>query len=252
MTAITAHANSRSTAHPPPPRRDGLRVFPASEDQASRGRASRAGDRRHPASRAVDVVGAAVALVVLAPVMALAAVAVACTSRGPLLFKQQRVGQDGRLFVMLKFRTMFTGNDDTLHREYVRRLLSDPSLLTVNAQGIYKLVDDPRITRVGRWLRMTSIDELPQLINVLRGEMALVGPRPALPWEAALFSPHHQRRFAVPPGMTGLWQTSGRCRLTMAQALDLDVEYVERQSLRLDLAILARTLKVVVTCEGAG
>jgi lipopolysaccharide/colanic/teichoic acid biosynthesis glycosyltransferase len=208
-----------------------------------------AGNRRR-ASRLLDIVVATVALVVLASVMAIVAVLVACTSPGPVLFKQERVGQHGRRFIMLKFRTMHVDCDDRLHREYVRRLLADPEGSSCVIDGLYKLDHDPRITRVGRRLRAWSLDELPQLINVLSGQMALVGPRPALPWEASLFSPHHCKRFEVPPGITGLWQTSGRNRLTMSQALDLDVDYVERASLVLDLKILLRTIPVVLRREG--
>jgi lipopolysaccharide/colanic/teichoic acid biosynthesis glycosyltransferase len=228
-------------------RQDVLRVVPAVAERAP---AHRVKMRRHPVSRVIDVVLAGAALVVLAPVMAAAAIAVACSSRGPVLFRQERVGQDGCTFVMLKFRTMRASCDDAPHREYVRRLLEEAPQSTVQGKGLYKLVDDPRVTSVGRWLRTSSIDELPQLINVLRGEMALVGPRPVLPWEATMFSPHHQKRFDVPPGITGLWQVSGRNKLTMAEALDLDVRYVEEQSLRLDLKILACTVPVVLGCQG--
>jgi lipopolysaccharide/colanic/teichoic acid biosynthesis glycosyltransferase len=151
---------------------------------------------------------------------------------------------------MLKFRTMYVDCDDRLHREYVLRLLAPATETDCAAQGLYKLADDPRITAVGRWLRTSSLDELPQLINVLRGEMSIVGPRPVLPWEAPHFSPHHATRFEVPPGITGLWQISGRNRLTFTQALDLDVRYAERASLRFDLAILLRTIPVVLRREG--
>ena len=200
--------------------------------------------------RIYDRVAAALLLVVLAPLMALVAALVRCTSRGPVLFRQVRLGRDQRPFEMLKFRTMYAHCDDRQHREYVSKLLIDPAAVTRGVDGLYKLVDDPRVTSVGNWLRRTSLDELPQLINVVRGEMALVGPRPALPWEAALFAPRHMKRFDVPPGITGLWQTSGRNRLTMTQALDLDVVYVERRSLRLDLAILCRTVSVVLSRDG--
>jgi lipopolysaccharide/colanic/teichoic acid biosynthesis glycosyltransferase len=202
--------------------------------------------RLRTTARVLDVALAGLALVVLAPVMAVVAVVVACTSRGPALFRQVRVGQYGRLFVLYKFRTMYADCDDRLHREYVHKLLTDPAGAACGTESLYKLVDDPRITPVGRWLRESSLDELPQLVNVLRGEMALVGPRPVLPWEAALFDPRHSKRFLLPPGITGLWQASGRNQLTMTQALDLDVEYVERQCLRLDLAILLRTIPVVL------
>jgi lipopolysaccharide/colanic/teichoic acid biosynthesis glycosyltransferase len=216
-------------------------------DPASRGNPV---TRRCTVARVVDVVGAVLALVLLAPVMAVIAAIVACSSRGPVLFKQVRLGQDGRPFVMYKIRTMYVDSDDRLHRDYVRRLLQDPAGSACGPDGLYKLVDDPRITPVGRWLRTSSLDELPQLFNVLRGDMSLVGPRPVLPWEAELFSPRHHKRFLVRPGITGLWQTSGRNQLTMTQALDLDVRYVEEQCLRLDLAILLRTVPIALKREG--
>jgi len=201
-------------------------------------------------ARFLDLVIAGLALLALAPLMAVITVVVACTSRGPALFRQERLGRYGQPFVMYKFRTMYAGSDDRLHRDYVRRLLQEPGSSACGPEGLYKLVNDPRITPVGRWLRKSSFDELPQLINVLRGKMSVVGPRPVLPWEAALFAPHHSKRFEVRPGITGLWQTSGRNRLTMTQALDLDVRYVEQRSLRGDLAILLRTIPVVLGREG--
>jgi lipopolysaccharide/colanic/teichoic acid biosynthesis glycosyltransferase len=207
--------------------------------------------RRRGMPRVVDLVLGGAALLVLAPLMAGVALLVKCTSRGSVLFAQTRLGQDGEPFRMLKFRTMFADCDDRLHREYVQKLLTTPAA-ALNPGGLYKLVDDPRITRLGRWLRRSSLDELPQLINVLRGEMSLVGPRPALPWEAAMYDPRYATRFDVRPGITGLWQISGRNRLTATQALDLDVEYVERRSFRLDLAILCRTIPTVLSRDGAG
>ncbi|WP_448616160.1 sugar transferase [Modestobacter sp. URMC 112] len=200
--------------------------------------------------RALDLLVGGLLVVLLAPGMAAIAVLVRCTSRGPALFRQVRLGQHGRPFVMLKFRTMHVDADDRLHREYVRGLLTEPAVAGRGPDGLYKLVDDPRITPVGRWLRTSSLDELPQLFNVLRGDMSLVGPRPVLPWEAALFSPRHSTRFRVRPGITGLWQTSGRNRLSMTEALDLDVAYVQRRSLLTDLAILLRTIPVVLGREG--
>jgi lipopolysaccharide/colanic/teichoic acid biosynthesis glycosyltransferase len=206
--------------------------------------------RRRGLPRIVDVFLAGSALVVLGPLMAGIAAIIRYTSRGPALFRQIRLGRDEQPFLMLKFRTMYVDSDDRLHRDYVRRLLTDPASL-IPADGLYKLSEDPRVTPLGRWLRKSSLDELPQLINVLRGEMSLVGPRPALPWEAAMFDPRHKRRFEVRPGITGLWQTSGRSRLTMMQALDLDVEYVQRQSFLLDLTLLLRTLRAVLSGAGA-
>ncbi len=201
--------------------------------------------------RVFDVTVAAVGLAVASPVLAVIAVVIVLTSPGGALFRQIRLGEDAGAFVMYKFRTMYISCDDQIHRDFVRRLLEESAPPVCGVGTVYKLVDDPRITPVGRLLRRLSLDEVPQLFNVIRGDMSLVGPRPVLPWEAELFSPHHRVRFQVRPGITGLWQASGRNRLTMIQALDLDVQYVERQSFLLDLAILCRTVPVVLGCRGA-
>lgn len=198
------------------------------------------------AKRSVDIVFAALALVMLSPLMALIALLVRLTSPGPVLFRQTRVGRDGRLFTMLKFRTMTSGCSDELHRDYVRQLLSDNPPPSTASNQLFKLGNDPRCTRIGRFLRRTSIDELPQLLNVLRGDMSLVGPRPVLPWEAKLLQDRYADRFHVSQGITGLWQTSGRSTLTMRQALDLDLAYVARCGMLLDLRILLKTALVVV------
>jgi lipopolysaccharide/colanic/teichoic acid biosynthesis glycosyltransferase len=195
------------------------------------------------AKRAIDVLVAATALLLCLPLLLLVWALVRLTSPGPALFRQSRVGEGGRPFEMLKFRTMVVDGDDSAHREYVRRLLTGSA---EPEDGLYKLGADPRVTRVGAVLRKASIDELPQLINVLRGDMSLVGPRPALPWEAALFPDWAAPRFTVRPGLTGLWQVSGRNRLTMLDGLVLDADYVARQSLSLDLAILLRTVPAVL------
>ena len=193
--------------------------------------------------RVLDLTLSLVLLVACAPLVLLVAVLVRTTSPGPVLFRQTRVGRGGRPFEMLKFRTMRHGCDDTAHREYVQRLLADQADAQ---QGLYKLAGDPRVTRLGRLLRRASIDELPQLLNVLKGEMALVGPRPALPFEAELFPAWAAPRYRVAPGLTGLWQVSGRNRLTMLQGLRLDVEYAEHCTFVGDLRILLRTLPAVL------
>lgn len=192
------------------------------------------------AKRLLDVVLASTGLLVLAPLLLLIWAAVRLTSPGPGLFRQERLGLHERPFTMLKFRSMTSGAPDAPHRDYVSRMLTTGDTRAGDA-GLYKLQGDPRVTPLGAWLRRTSLDELPQLLNVVRGEMSLVGPRPSLAWEAELFTPEQRRRFGTRPGLTGLWQVSGRARLTMPQALALDVEYVRRQSLWLDLVILART-----------
>jgi lipopolysaccharide/colanic/teichoic acid biosynthesis glycosyltransferase len=198
------------------------------------------------ATRALDLALAGLALLLLGPVLAVLALLVRLTTPGPALFRQERVGYGERSFRILKFRTMYVNSRDESHRSYVTQMLTgdDPA---GDAQGaLFKLDNDRRITPVGGFLRRTSLDELPQLFNVLKGEMSLVGPRPSLPWETTLFQPHHRLRFQVKPGITGLWQVSGRNRLSMPQALELDVQYVQNWSFVLDLRILARTLPVVL------
>jgi lipopolysaccharide/colanic/teichoic acid biosynthesis glycosyltransferase len=195
--------------------------------------------------RLLDVTISAVALVVLAPLMVVIAALIRATSPGPAIFRQARVGHLERPFEMLKFRTMYLHCEDTPHREYVTALLMRAEAAQEPVNGLFKLDGDPRLTPLGAFLRRTSLDELPQLYNVLRGEMSLVGPRPALAWEVDLYEARHRRRFEVKPGITGLWQVRGRNRLGMREALELDVEYVERRCLALDLWILAMTLPVV-------
>jgi lipopolysaccharide/colanic/teichoic acid biosynthesis glycosyltransferase len=195
--------------------------------------------------RLLDVTISAVALVVLAPLMVAIAALIRATSPGPAIFRQARVGHLERPFEMLKFRTMYLHCEDTPHREYVTALLVHAEAPQEPVNGLFKLDGDPRVTPLGAFLRRTSLDELPQLYNVLRGEMSLIGPRPALVWEADLYEARHRRRFEVKPGITGLWQVRGRNKLSMRDALELDAEYVERRCLALDLWILAMTLPVV-------
>jgi lipopolysaccharide/colanic/teichoic acid biosynthesis glycosyltransferase len=198
---------------------------------------------RDAAKRAMDVTLASALFLVVGPVLLLLCCLVRLTSAGPAFFRQERVGRDMRPFTMLKLRSMYVGNDDRAHRAYVTGMLTaEEDDDSARNGGLFKLVGDRRITPIGAWLRRTSLDELPQLINVLRGEMSLVGPRPMLSWEADLLAEAHRRRFTVKPGITGLWQVSGRSRLSMRAALDLDVEYVRRRSLAVDLAILAQTV----------
>ncbi len=203
--------------------------------------------RRVPeaAKRTLDIVLSLALIIAVAPLLLLLYLVVRSTSAGPALFRQERLGRNKQPFTMLKLRTMYIDNDDWIHRDYVTRLLSADQTAAAGDSGLFKLAADPRITPLGAWLRRTSLDELPQLFNVLRGEMSLVGPRPVLPWEAQLFEEAHQQRFAVKPGITGLWQVNGRSRLSMRKALELDVEYVIRRSFTLDLAILLRTVPAV-------
>jgi lipopolysaccharide/colanic/teichoic acid biosynthesis glycosyltransferase len=201
--------------------------------------------------RALDVGIAVLALIALSPLMLLIALLIPLTSRGPILFRQTRVGHLGQPFVMLKFRSMLVDCDDRLHRDFVTRMLTAQDRAPSALDGRFKLSHDPRITRIGSLLRRTSLDELPQLFNVLRGEMSLIGPRPALPWEVELYQEHHRLRFSVRPGMTGLWQVRGRNLVSMEQALDLDVTYVHHRTLRLNLWILLMTLPTILRGDGA-
>ncbi len=184
-------------------------------------------------------------LAALSPLLLVVALAVKWTSEGPMLFRQERLGLHRSTFRIIKFRTMSNKNSDAQHREFVKKMLTSDDDVDGGEQGVYKLVNDPRITPIGGFLRRTSIDELPQLWNVVRGEMSLVGPRPVLAWEADLFPPEAERRFACRPGMTGLWQVSGRSTLDFKAALELDVTYVEKKSVWYDISILWRTVGVV-------
>lgn len=197
---------------------------------------------RQWAKAVVERVAAALGLVLLLPALVVVGLLIRLDSPGPAIYRQQRVGRNGRLFTMVKFRSMSTS------AEAERRDLTACN----QADGVlFKIVQDPRVTRAGRWLRRTSMDELPQLWNVVRGEMSLVGPRPALPDEVARYEEDPRRRLVVKPGMTGLWQVSGRSDLTWAESVRLDLKYVDNWSLRLDLSILCRTVQAVLGHRGA-
>jgi exopolysaccharide biosynthesis polyprenyl glycosylphosphotransferase len=191
------------------------------------------------AKRAFDAAASACLLLVLAPLLGLIALAIVLDSPGPVFFRQERLGKDMRRFTMLKFRTMTVGTDDADHRAFIAETMNRRAAAA--AGGLYKLDRAHAVTRMGRLLRKTSLDELPQLLNVLRGEMSLVGPRPCIDYETEHFEEHHFQRFLVPPGITGLWQTSARAHSTFAEALDLDVLYAQSWSFGLDLLLLART-----------
>jgi lipopolysaccharide/colanic/teichoic acid biosynthesis glycosyltransferase len=205
--------------------------------------------------RLIDVVGSTLAVVILAPLFLTVALVVKVTSKGPVFYRQTRVGQRGVPFVFLKFRSMYVDCDSSVHQNYVKTLIAGrakPELSNGNGKAIYKLTNDFRVTRIGKFLRRTSLDELPQLFNVLRGEMSLVGPRPPIPYEARSYDIWHRRRlYEAKPGITGLWQVSGRSRVTFDDMVRLDLQYARRWSLWLDLRILIQTPKAVVLGEGA-
>ena len=189
------------------------------------------------AKRAIDIVGAGFALVVLSPLLLVLAAAVVVDTGRPVLFCQTRLGRGLREFRVLKFRTMKLGSAPDMHMEYIAKLATGQA----DEEGLKKLTADPRVTAVGRFLRKTSLDELPQLVNVLLGNMSLVGPRPALEYELQHYRDTHYERFAVKPGMTGLWQVSGRNTLGFTEMLDLDAEYARSGTFLTDLKILAKT-----------
>ncbi|NLE00995.1 MAG: sugar transferase [Fibrobacter sp.] len=189
--------------------------------------------------RYIDIVVSLFSLLILSPVFLIIAVLVKITSPGPVFFRQLRVGQGGQLFTLLKFRSMYVNNSDTIHKEYVSKLINGK---VVSSNGIYKIEDDPRITPVGKILRKCSFDELPQFFNVLKGEMSLVGPRPPIPYETEQYKHWHFRRvLEVKPGITGFWQVAGRSRTTFDEMVRMDIRYINSQSLSLDLKLLIKT-----------
>ncbi|HSL75084.1 MAG TPA: sugar transferase [Ilumatobacteraceae bacterium] len=207
-------------------------------------------------SRVLDIVIATVVLIVTAPLMVAVAAAIRVSSPGPVIFRQERIGRSGETFTLYKFRTMRSDATDDAHREFVSALITAPDRTDGAAADSrdgsqYKLADDGRVTAVGHWLRRYSIDELPQFFNVLDGSMAVVGPRPGLGYEAELYGDLERRRLLVKPGITGLWQVSGRNRLSMRQMFELDARYVTERSVRLDLEILRRTPRELVRPSGA-
>jgi len=203
--------------------------------------------------RLVDLAGASAGLVLLAPIFAMLALAVKITSKGPVIYRSDRVGRHGLRFRMYKFRTMRDGNDSREHEQYLRAHIREgrPAEITEAGDRIYKPRKDPRVTPVGAWLRKLSLDELPQLYNVLRGEMSLVGPRPCLPYEWELYMPWQRRRLDVKPGCTGLWQVTGRSRVRFEDMVMLDLLYAHNSTLFGDLKLIAQTLPVMAQGKGA-
>jgi lipopolysaccharide/colanic/teichoic acid biosynthesis glycosyltransferase len=205
--------------------------------------------------RLMDIAGSALLLILCAPLLVIIALAIKASSKGPVLFRQHRVGQFGKKFTFLKFRSMHFGNDHRVHKEYVTKLIASQAQSQQSdkkGEGIYKLTNDKRITGVGRFLRRTSLDELPQFLNVLRGDMSLVGPRPPIPYELAAYQTWHRRRvLQVKPGITGLWQVTGRSSVTFDEMVRLDLRYATAWSPMLDFRILMRTPFAVIKGSGA-
>lgn len=225
-----------------------ISLYPDLQPQDSAAKASRL------IKRTIDVTGSLIALILLSPLFCAVAVAIKVTSKGPILFKQVRVGQYGVKFTFLKFRSMYFQSNPKIHQDYVRRLISgkEDCQRSDNNGGVYKIQNDPRVTAIGRLLRKTSLDELPQFFNVLKGEMSLVGPRPPIPYEVDAYEIWHRRRILeVKPGITGLWQVEGRSRIKFDEMVRLDLRYAQTWSPWLDIKILLRTPQAVLRGNGA-
>jgi len=237
-------------ANQPPQHLDHSVLYP---DLSRRDANHRAG---HLLKRAIDVGVSALLLMLLSPLLLVILLAIKLTSKGPVLFKQERIGQHGIPFAFLKFRSMHLNCDSEIHKKYVSRLISGEKQLhhpdKNDSGGVYKITNDPRVTAVGRVLRRSSLDEIPQLWNVLKGEMSLVGPRPPIPYEFECYDIWHRRRvLEAKPGITGLWQVVGRSKTSFNDMVRLDLKYVNSWSLWLDLKILLQTPKAVCSGDGA-
>jgi lipopolysaccharide/colanic/teichoic acid biosynthesis glycosyltransferase len=201
--------------------------------------------------RVLDMVFTLLILIPLFVVIAVFAVLIRLDSKGPIFFRQKRVGRNGVEFYVLKLRSMYVDSDDSVHRKSVKLYMNGEALNgKVDSDNQYKLVDDPRVTKVGRFIRKTSIDELPQFINVLKGEMTLVGPRPPLPYEVEVYGPREWIRLSGKPGLTGIWQVYGRSRVPFKKMVEMDIEYLGQQSLLEDLKLIALTLPVMLKGRG--
>ncbi len=247
--SISFHLFPEERNHETPQRRSNPILYP---DLARRDNARSA---FRVTKRMMDIVGSIIALIVCAPLFAVIAAAIKLTSKGPVFFRQSRVGQYGVPFVFLKFRSMHTNNDPSVHRGYVRDLIAGQAeRKPSNGKGesLYKLTNDSRVTKVGAFLRKTSLDELPQFFNVLKGEMSLVGPRPPIPYEVEVYDIWHRRRLLEAlPGITGLWQVNGRSRVKFDEMVRLDLRYAQTWTPWLDVKILARTPRAVLFNSGA-
>jgi lipopolysaccharide/colanic/teichoic acid biosynthesis glycosyltransferase len=211
------------------------------------------------AKRTVDIIGSLVGLLVFSPFFLIIPFIIKRSSAGPVFFRQERVGRNGRKFVFYKFRSMYQNNDDSIHRQFVKKLIHTPDcdnsvqgLQVTSDTQVFKIVNDPRITPVGRILRKSSIDELPQLINVLKGDMSLVGPRPAIPYEVSEYNHWHlERIFPAKPGITGVWQVEARSTTTFENMVRMDINYIKKWSVLLDLKLIFKTPFSMLFARGA-
>jgi exopolysaccharide biosynthesis polyprenyl glycosylphosphotransferase len=204
--------------------------------------------------RVLDVLGSTIGLILTLPIMVVIAVTIKATSKGPVFFKQKRIGFLGEKFVFYKFRTMYNGCDEEKHKKYITRLISGEIQKNKknDKEDVFKIQNDCRITPIGKFLRKTSLDELPQFFNVIKGEMSLVGPRPPIPYEVRNYKNWHLRRILeVKPGITGIWQVDGRSRTTFEEMVRMDIMYLNKLSIWLDIKILVKTCWVVLTGKGA-
>lgn len=247
--AVTTHLFPESWDKDRPDRVADIKLYPELSRKVSK--------KRLPTivKRGIDIAGSGTMLLVLSPVLAVVALAIKLASKGPVIFEQDRVGQFGKSFKCLKFRTMYTNNDPKIHRDYVQRFIAGKTENDKKSESeavVYKITNDPRVTPIGKLLRQTSLDEFPQLWNVLRGEMSLVGPRPPVHYEFEVYDIWHRRRvLEVKPGVTGLWQVSGRSRTCFDDMVRLDLRYSESWSLWLDLKIILATPLAIVVGDGA-
>jgi lipopolysaccharide/colanic/teichoic acid biosynthesis glycosyltransferase len=205
----------------------------------------------HFAKRAFDILASTALAVFLLPLMLAVAIAIKVTSAGPAILIQERIGKGGRVFGFYKFRSMYDRPDQSMDERFARDYINAAHAPAAQWEGVFKPANDKRVTPVGRLLRKTSLDELPQLFNVLKGDMSLVGPRPSMPYEVDLYQPWHFRRLEVLPGITGLAQVKGRSTLTFREIVKIDIEYIQRRSFLLDLDILLTTVPVVLSARGA-
>jgi lipopolysaccharide/colanic/teichoic acid biosynthesis glycosyltransferase len=246
---VTTHVFPETWDQDRPDRMADLKIYPDLSRKVSKKRLP------HIIKRGMDIAGSSLLLLFLSPVLAAIAVAIKLTSEGPIILEQERLGQFGVIFKCLKFRTMYTNNDAEIHRDYVRSFIGGKTENEDRNEGegpVYKIQNDPRVTPVGKFLRKTSLDELPQFWNVLRNEMSMVGPRPPLPYEFEVYDYWHRRRvLEMKPGVTGLWQVSGRSRVCFDDMVRLDLRYSESWSLWLDLKILFATPLAVLAGSGA-
>ena len=245
-TLVTATRDTSARSEPDTNRIEALYVTSTTQSQRTKSRRL-----YRQAKRSFDVVVATSLLLLLSPLLLAIALLIKATTPGPAILTQERVGKGGRVFPFLKFRSMYDNPDRSADIKFARAYINGQETTTVKGDGVFKSADDKRITPVGRWLRKTSMVELPQLINVLRGDMSLVGPRPSMPYEVEVYKPWHFRRLQVLPGLTGLAQINGRSSLIFEDIVKIDIEYIEHCSFLLDLSILLRTLPVVLSGNGA-